>query len=141
MQQTHTMQSWLTGDRANTPGAALARAGLAGDGLAKQIFFTDILAEADYLMTSVKVGDVIFVWTCTHFYIGEVEFVDATVIVLKKGACWVPQVGRLYRAFETGTPEEVEPLNVRVHVVASSVVVVYDWPFPIPTQPTTPADN
>lgn len=130
---------WAT--EKSPPAADVAMHALEGDNVATNIFFTDILSEENYKVTSIEKGKKYFFKTCTHFYIGEVEHSDATVIVLKGGNCWVPQVGRLYIALTEGRCDEVEKLPCRTHIVAGALVAVYDWDHPIPASTTTPENN
>jgi hypothetical protein len=143
MYPRYVMLSWLTRRRQHPGAAAMAQAALDGDDTARQIFFRDILAEEEWHINSIQPGDKVFVKTCTHFYIGCIEKNDATVLVLAKGNCWVPQVGRLYKALESGKCDEIEVLPCRTHIAVGSVVAIYDWDHPVPTEHTTPdrADN
>ena len=67
-------------------------------------------------------GAIVCVETIMPTFVGILEYVTATTIVLRD-ASWIPSTGR-YSAFASGAePEEVEPLPVGFYAIERSSVI------------------
>lgn len=82
----------------------------------------------------VKVGDNILIRGVTLYYVGHVESVSETEIVLSD-ASWVADTGRFNEALKTGVLNEVEPFpNGEVTVKQGAIMDYSPWPHALPKE-------
>lgn len=87
-------------------------------------------------LTSFEVGQTVFIQTPTFFYLGKVESLSATDIVLKN-ASLVHDTGRHGAFCKTGEPAEVEVYmsDMLVSIPRTSIVsAVLNWPHHLPKE-------
>jgi hypothetical protein len=84
--------------------------------------------------THAKVGENILIRGVTLYYVGHVESVSETEIVLSD-ASWVADTGRFNEALRTGVLNEVEPFpNGAVTVKQGAIMDYSPWPHPLPKE-------
>lgn len=83
---------------------------------------------------NVKVGQNILIRGVTLYYVGHVERVSETEIVLSE-ASWVADTGRFNEALRTGVLSEVEPFPNGEVVVKQGAIMDYSpWPHSLPKE-------
>lgn len=80
-----------------------------------------------------RVGNTVFIRTVTHYYVGNIELLDATEVVLS-GASWVADTGRFNNALKTGQLGEIEPFVDLVSVSRGALIDATSWPHQLPTE-------
>jgi hypothetical protein len=92
-----------------------------------------ITEEKPKPQSPLRVGNTVFVRTVTHYYVGTIEFLDATEIVLS-GASWVADTGRFNNALKTGQLGEIEPFIDLVSVSRGALVDATSWTHALPVE-------
>jgi len=79
------------------------------------------------------IGEKVFIRTVTHYYVGLVEAVTATTVMLSN-ASWVADTGRFNGMLTTGEINELEPFVFPVHVARGAIVDHTSWPHDLPRE-------
>jgi hypothetical protein len=82
---------------------------------------------------NVRVGEKILIRGVTLYYVGRVEKVSSTEIVLST-ASWVADTGKFNKALTTGELSEVEPYPNGVIVNRGAVMDISPWDHELPTK-------
>ena len=78
-------------------------------------------------------GQKVLIRTVTYFQLGEITAVDGNWITLDT-CSWVADTGRLGKAIQDGTLNEIEYLGDGVNVNAGAVVDITPWAHDLPTK-------
>ena len=79
------------------------------------------------------VGKKVFIRTVTHYYLGLVESISATTIVLSS-ASWVADTGLFSEMLASGTINEVEPYADNVTVSRGAIIDHTHWRHSLPKE-------
>lgn len=131
------------------PAAGLARAALEGDGLAYEVFFSDVAPDVvdvpgGIAMSEIEVGKRYLFFMATNFFLGEVAKASAFEVRLK-----VPwfityvvgpisrfrQIGNLMRGEIESFDSCILPHRLRIGALCNYV----EWPYSLPS--TVSSDN
>jgi hypothetical protein len=93
-------------------------------------------------MFGLQVDSRVLIESPTVYWLGEVEEIGPTGLVLKPGAFEIRFIQNLYRLLHKGTwheSDEATPLPGRARVPMLSVVVAHEFPHPLPKPNRTAA--
>lgn len=80
-----------------------------------------------------QIGASYFIRTVTHYYTGRLVAVYENELVLEDAA-WIPDTGRYANLFQTGKPEEVEPLSEPVIIGRKAIIDCNPWKLVLPRE-------
>lgn len=98
----------------------------------------DAMDEERIKIMNLKVGQAYYFETFSKYWLGKVESVSPTEVVLT-GASWVPDTGRFHEFFKNGSTQntEIEPILVpagRMTLQSCYITMCVEWPHDLPTQ-------
>lgn len=99
---------------------------------------TDLLEPKSSASHSIPIGKSVLIRTSAHYYIGFVEAVTDSDIVLSS-ASWVADTDRWNKALTTGVLSDIEPFLVehflgRCLVFRGGCIDLREWTHPLPEE-------
>ena len=83
--------------------------------------------------TSLEVGRAYLIRCVTHYYVGIVQEITETDVVLVN-ASWIANTGRFHDFLKTGKPKEVEPFVHEAIVFRGGMIDATPWMRELPRE-------